>query len=143
MRSPFLWLVNAAGFVFRVGTSGLTANRNLSFAVDTIASNRIPQLSSDGLTLTFVDPGALGGGTVSSVAIGANAASILDVATASTTPTITLDTQTANAVFAGPTSGGAAAPTFRALAESDDPSLDAGKVTSGTFGYARLPVGTV
>lgn len=33
-----------------------------------------------------------------------------------------LDTQLANLVFAGPVSGGAAAPTFRALADADIPA---------------------
>jgi hypothetical protein len=42
-------------------------------------------------------------------------------------PQFTLDTQTANRVFAGPTSGAAAAPTFRALVALDVPDL------SGTY----------
>lgn len=48
-------------------------------------------------------------------------------ATTTTTPALTfnLSTQSANAVFAGPTSGGAAAPTFRALVAADIPSLGA------------------
>lgn len=43
------------------------------------------------------------------------------VATATTTPALSfsLSTQAANAVFAGPTSGGSAAPTFRALVYAD------------------------
>ncbi len=47
------------------------------------------------------------------------------VATATTTPALTfaLSTQTANRVFAGPTTGSAAAPTFRALVANDIPSL--------------------
>lgn len=39
------------------------------------------------------------------------------------TGTLTMNTQSANVVFAGPTSGGAATPTFRALVASDIPSL--------------------
>ena len=47
------------------------------------------------------------------------------VATATTTPALSfiLSTQTAATVFAGPISGGAAAPTFRALQSTDIPSL--------------------
>jgi hypothetical protein len=47
---------------------------------------------------------------------------------------ISLDTQTANTVFAGPTSGGAAVPTFRALVAADLPI---------TRGSAVLVGGTV
>ena len=44
-----------------------------------------------------------------------------------------------NKVFAGPSSGSAsAAPSFRALAAADIPSIGAGKVTSGTFTSARM-----
>lgn len=51
--------------------------------------------------------------------------------TTSGTFAITLATETANTVFAGPTSGGAATPTFRALVSADIPSL--GYVTSVGF----------
>lgn len=48
-------------------------------------------------------------------------------ATVTTTPalTFTLSTQTANRVFAGPTTGSAAAPTFRTLVAADIPDLSA------------------
>lgn len=46
-------------------------------------------------------------------------------------------TRAANAVLAGPTSGGAAAPTFRALVAADVPSLDAAKIATGTLPEAR------
>ena len=47
------------------------------------------------------------------------------VATSTTTPALSfnLNTQNANTVFAGPISGGAAAPTFRALTATDIPAL--------------------
>lgn len=45
----------------------------------------------------------------------------------------------ANRVFAGPSSGSDAAPSFRALAAADIPSLDAAKITSGTLGTDRIP----
>jgi hypothetical protein len=51
--------------------------------------------------------------------------------TANGSITTTLATQTANQVFAGPASGGAAAPTFRPLGATDIPVLDASKITTG------------
>jgi hypothetical protein len=74
-----------------------------------------------------------GGGTVTSVAL--SLPSIITVSgspvTTSGTLTGTLATQTANTVFAGPTSGGAAAPTFRALGIADlSSALNAVAVTS-------------
>lgn len=69
-------------------------------------------------------------GTVSSVALSLPT-SIFDVSgspvTTTGTLTATLDTQTANYVWAGPTTGSAAAPTFRALVSGDIPDL------SGTY----------
>lgn len=67
-----------------------------------------------------------GAGTVTSVALAAPA-SILSVSgspiTGAGTLTLSLTTQTANTVWAGPASGGAALPTFRALVSADIPSL--------------------
>lgn len=69
---------------------------------------------------------AVGTGTVTSVGVSMPSA-VFDVASSPVTTTgtiaITFDTQTANLVFAGPSSGGAAAPTFRSLVASDIPSL--------------------
>lgn len=46
-------------------------------------------------------------------------------------------TASANTVFSGPTSGGAAAPGFRALVAADVPSLAASVITSGALALAR------
>lgn len=51
--------------------------------------------------------------------------------------------QSANAVAAGPTSGGAAAPTFRALVAADIPSLDAAKITTGSFSASQIGSGAI
>lgn len=76
-----------------------------------------------------------GAGTVTSVALDMPAA-IFDVAgspiTTSGTFTVTLDNQTANTIFSGPSSGGAAAPTFRALVAGDIPAVNASAVTGLT-----------
>lgn len=70
-----------------------------------------------------------GTGTVTSVAL--TAPSILSVAgspiTTAGTLALSLATQTANTIFAGPTSGGVVAPTFRSLVSADIPDL------SGTY----------
>lgn len=47
------------------------------------------------------------------------------------------NTQSANVVLAGPTSGGSATPTFRALVAADIPNLAASIITSGTLAVAR------
>jgi hypothetical protein len=70
----------------------------------------------------------VGVGTVTSVAL--TAPSIFSVTgspvTTSGTLAVALSTQTANTVFAGPSSGAAAAPTFRALVSDDLPDIDGG-----------------
>ena len=85
-----------------------------------------------------------GAGTVTSVGL-----SLPNIFSTSGTPvtstgtlTGTLATQSANLVFAGPTTGSAAAPTFRSLVAADIPSLDAAKITSGTMATARLGSGS-
>lgn len=81
-------------------------------------------------SIAFAGFGPIGGGgggsgTVTSVAL--TAPNILSVSgspvTSSGTLALSLATQSANIVFAGPTSGGAATPTFRSLVASDIPSL--------------------
>lgn len=85
--------------------------------------------------------GGGGGGTVTSVAVTVPA-SILAVAgspiTASGTFAITLVNQSANTVFAGPTSGGSATPTVRSLVAADIPSLLAAKISD--FSTAVLSI---
>lgn len=55
---------------------------------------------------------------------------------------IGLTSQSANKVLSGPTSGGAAVPTFRSLVAADIPSLDAAKITTGVIAAARLGTGS-
>lgn len=75
-----------------------------------------------------------GSGTVTSVSVG-NLSPLFtaSVATATTTPAISfaLVVQNANKVFAGPTNGVDAAPTFRALVAADIPDLSAVYYPSG------------
>lgn len=90
-----------------------------------------------------------GSGSVTSVAM--TVPSILAIAgtpiTTSGTLALTLATQTANTVFAGPTSAGPSAPTFRALVNADLPTsgVAAGtyvKVTLNTRGIATAASAT-
>jgi hypothetical protein len=55
------------------------------------------------------------------------------------TATAIAGSQTANYIYAGPSSGPSASATFRALVAADIPSLDAAKITSGTLDSARIP----
>jgi len=92
-----------------------------------------------------------GTGTVTSVALAAP--SIFTVSgspvTTSGTLTFALATQAANIVFAGPTAGGAAAPTFRSLVSADIPdlsatylSLAAGGTVAGAVTFGSTVTGT-
>ena len=76
-----------------------------------------------------------GGGTVTSVAL-SMPAGVFDIAgspvTNNGTLAVTFDNQSANAVFAGPTTGSAAAPGFRTLVSDDIPTLAQSKITNLT-----------
>lgn len=89
-------------------------------------------LSADSSQATGLKWINAGSGTVTSVALTAPA--FLSVAgspiTTSGTLAISLANQNANLVFAGPSSGGAAAPTFRSLVVADVPTLN--QNTTGT-----------
>lgn len=81
-------------------------------------------------------------GTVTSIAMTVPT-SIMSVSggTISTSGTfgVTLIGQSANTVWAGPASGSALDPTFRALVSDDIPALAASKITSGTFSTGLIP----
>jgi len=85
--------------------------------------------------------GGGGSGTVTSVALAMPA--IFSVAgspvTTAGTITVTLATETANTVFAGPTTGAAAAPTFRALVAADYPTMVGDSGAGGTKGAVPAP----
>ena len=89
---------------------------------DSADSNAVKKISRANLI------SGLGGGSVTSVAL--TAPSIFSVTGSPVTTSGTLDfalaTQTANAVFAGPSTGADAAPTFRALVSDDLPDIDGG-----------------
>lgn len=86
---------------------------------------------------------ASGGGTVTSVALTAPT-SVFDISgspvTGAGTLAITFDNQTANTGLFGPSSGGAAAPTFRALVAADIPTIPASSVTGANLTAASSKV---
>lgn len=81
--------------------------------------------TSDGTNWKSAPPTGGGSGTVTSVALTAAPSSIFDVSgspiTGSGTLALSMDNQSANTVLAGPSSGSAAAPAFRALVAADLP----------------------
>lgn len=95
-------------------------------------------------SLITITPGP-GTSTVSTTALGMVTldmpTAVFDVASASglntQTFTVTFDTQLANNVFAGPSSGGAMIPSFRSLVALDIPNLDTSKITTGILPIAR------
>lgn len=106
-------------------------------------SNQLALVDCNGV-VTLV--GGVGGGSGTVTSVGLSLPGIFSVSgspvTTSGTLTAALANQTANRVFSGPTTGSAAAPTFRALVAADIPNLDAAKITTGTIATARLGSGT-
>jgi len=90
-------------------------------------------------TLLTMAGGGGGSGTVTSVGLSLPSIIAVTGSPVSTSGTLTgtLATQTANTVFAGPSSGGVVAPTFRALVATDIPSLPASQITSGQISVAQ------
>jgi hypothetical protein len=123
--------------IFSVAGSPITTAGTFTVSLVTETANRVwagPSTGSPATpafrALVAADLPA-GTGTVTSVAC--TVPSFLSVAgspvTSSGTLAITLATETANTIFAGPTSGGVATPTFRALVAADLPA-GTGTVTS-------------
>jgi hypothetical protein len=129
--NTFVELVGATVFV-----AGGPTNIGKTFLCDSPAGGTIDVDPVDWIVFSS------GVGTVTSVGLTMPAPFTVagSPVTTSGTLAVTLNTQTANRVFAGPVSGGAAAPTFRALAAADVPNIDASKVISGTFAAARVPI---
>jgi hypothetical protein len=136
-------------------TAGFSANYNFRFPPASTGtgsilytSDAVGQLGwlaagSNGQVLTlsggipsWVTPAS---GTVTSVGLSMPAMFTVtnSPVTASGTLTTTLATQSANLVFAGPSTGAAIAPTFRSLVAADIPNLDASKITTGILPVAQ------
>jgi hypothetical protein len=122
---------------FTVSGSPITTAGTIAIAKATESANQVyagptsgPAAAPAFRALVSADlPGGIG--TVSSVGLTVTVPSIFTVAvtgspitgSGSIGVTIALQTETANTVLAGPTSGGAAPPTFRALVAADVPGL--------------------
>lgn len=106
-----------------------------------LGNNIRKPVGTDGQVLT-ADSTATGGikwatvtGTGTVTSVGLSVPGFLSVSgspiTGSGTLAVSLANQSANTVFAGPSSGGAVTPSFRALVSDDIPSLNASKITAG------------
>jgi hypothetical protein len=170
-RGDGVWATPAGGGTV-TSVSATSNVSGLSFVVNTATStpaiilNGTPNIAGTNVTSGVVPVARLGTGTPtistflrgdgSWAATGAGIGSVTSVAlslpnifsvsgspvTTTGTLTGTLATQTANTVFGGPTTGSAAAPSFRALVAADIPSLDAAKIATGTIATARLGSGS-
>ena len=129
--------------ILSVTPSTITTSGSFALSLTTESANQIFAGPSSGSaatptfrSLTSADIPALPYGTGTVTSVGLSLPSIFNVTgspvTTSGTLSATLATETANYVFAGPTSGAASAPSFRALVSSDIPSLPYGTVTSVT-----------
>lgn len=124
-------------YVAMVGDSGSGGTQGAvpAPAAGTAAAGKY--LKADGTWA--VPPGSGGGsGTVTSVGLGADSGAILvssgGPVTSSGTLQLQFSNETANTVLAGPVSGSAATPTFRALTAADIPSA-AGITSPATAGF--------
>ena len=129
--------------ILSVTPSTITTSGSFALSLTTESANQIFAGPSSGAaatptfrSLTSADIPALPYGTGTVTSVGLSLPSIFTVTgspvTTSGTLSATLATETANYVFAGPTSGAASAPSFRALVSTDIPSLPYGTVTSVT-----------
>ncbi len=119
------------------GTGQTTASTAINALVPTQTSNTGKFLTTDG---TGVSWGTGNSGTVTSIAL--TVPGFLSVSgspiTTSGTLAITLATETAKTVFAGPISSPSATPTFRVLVASDIPDLSATYATVASLGSAAF-----
>lgn len=129
-----LGLAGSSGGTLTVKAPDATANWTFKFPVDAGTSTYV--LVTDGAGNTSWASNAAGG-TVTSVALAAPAEFSVSGSPVTTSGTLTFSkaTQSANRVWAGPTTGGALAPTFRALVGADLPNPSASTL-GGIQSYA-------
>ena len=129
--------------ILSVTPSTITTSGSFALSLTTESANQIFAGPSSGAaatptfrSLTSADIPALPYGTGTVTSVGLSLPSIFTVTgspvTTSGTLTATLATETANYVFAGPTSGAASAPSFRALVSTDIPALSYQSVAAPT-----------
>jgi hypothetical protein len=133
--------MTAPGDLIVGGVGGAPARLGIGLPGYVLAVN----LTADGLVWIPAPTGGGGGGTGTVTSFSAGTLSPLfttSVATPTTTPALSfsLSSQSANRIFAGPVTGGAAAPTFRALVPADVPDLSGIYLTPGAAAAAYVPV---
>lgn len=148
MRAALLRLMSAASALIIRAQAGMTNDREwvLPGGLPSAGQElRVQSVNSGVITWEYFTSSGGSSGTVTSVAISAPT-NEFDISGSPVSSSGTLGfswkSQAINQILASPASGGAGAPTFRALVANDIPNLDAAKITTGTIGTARLPVGT-
>jgi hypothetical protein len=140
---------------FTVTNSPVTSSGTLTAAFTTQSANSFFAGPTSGVgavptfrALTTADLPALPYGTGTVTSVGLSLPSIIAVTnspvTTNGTLTGTLTTQAVNSIFAGPSSGAAAAPTFRALTTADIPALTTGASIlygNNSGGFSNVTIG--
>ena len=127
---------------------GFTSNSRVTGGAAVPGSNTAGPLVNTFLYPFDIGAAGAGGGTVTSIGLALPAIFSVTGSPVTTSGTLTgaFANQSANTVFSGPSSGGAAAPTFRALVGADIPAINLaasgnGGVT-GNLGVTNLGSGT-
>ena len=126
------------------GTGASTAATARANLLPTFAGNagKVLLVNAGATDVEYVTPNP---GTV--ISIGMTVPNIMSVSgspiTSTGTLAVTLATQTMNTIFAGPTTGSAATPTFRALVSADIPSLSYLPLSGGTVSGALTVTGNL
>src|SRR5690348_10523595 len=143
LSSQVLALLTRTNYWSGVNTYAKTVGLALepgSFQV-TACANRLTNVGSNLYwNCALVQPQS-GAGTVTSVGLSLPAAFTVSGSPVTSAGTLTAAwaNQSANLVFAGPTSGAATTPTFRSLVSTDIANVNAASLTSGTIPDARFP----
>lgn len=127
-----------------VGSSGITMSTARLLGRTTAATGAVEEITvGAGLSLSGGALVSAGTGTVTSVGLTAPAQFSVtgSPVTGSGTLALAWANQSANAVLAGPATGAAAAPTFRALVAADLPQFTGGDVTTAAAGSVALSIG--
>jgi hypothetical protein len=126
------------GVTYDAGSNGLTdlgtitaSTDSSKFATRWWVNSTFATIANNNLKMNLTDSLAMLDGRISSITLNTSGAIHTNPITFSRvggawSGTMSLSTQTANSVFAGPTSGSAATPTFRALVDADIPSTSKG-----------------